>query len=103
MELRIASLNVRGLRDNTKRREVFNWLRKKNFQIYMLQETHCTENTNDLWRTEWGYQACFTSYESNKTAVCILFNNNFNFQILRAITDPLGRFIICDLKINEKL
>ena len=56
MELRIASLNVRGLRDNTKRREVFNWLRKKNFQIYMLQETHCTENTNDLWRTEWGYQ-----------------------------------------------
>ena len=46
MALTIASLNVRGLRDNTKRREVFNWLRKKNYSAYMLQEVHCTENTN---------------------------------------------------------
>ena len=38
MALTIASLNVRGLRDNTKRREMFNWLRAKDFSIYMLQD-----------------------------------------------------------------
>ena len=38
MALTIASLNVRGLRDNTKRREMFNWLRTKHFSMYMLQE-----------------------------------------------------------------
>ena len=48
MALTIASLNVRGLRDNTKRREMFNWLRAKHFLVYMLQEVHCTENTNQV-------------------------------------------------------
>jgi len=40
-----------GLRDNTKRREMFNW----------LQEVHCTENTNHVWSTEWGYYHYFSS------------------------------------------
>jgi len=62
MSLTIASLNARGLRDNTKRREMFTWLR---------------------------------------AGVCILFNNNFNFQIENVFIDPQGRFIICDIKTNE--
>jgi len=40
-----------GLRDNTKRREMFNW----------LQEVHCTENTNHVWSTEWVYYHYFSS------------------------------------------
>jgi len=55
MNLKIATLNVRGIGNNTKRREVFNWLRSKNVSIYMLQEAHCTENTRDIWTSEWGY------------------------------------------------
>ena len=101
--LKITSLNVRGLRDDAKRREVFNWLRAKRPSICMLQEVHCIEKTNHLWKAEWGYQAYFTSFESNKAGVCILFNNNFNLQLQRLYTDPAGRFIICDLKANEKL
>ena len=50
MALTKASLNVRELRDNTKRREMFNWLRKKHFSMYiMLQEVHCTENTTHVY------------------------------------------------------
>ena len=56
----------------------------------MLQEVHCTENTNHVWS------------ESNKAGVCILFNNNFNLQIQKLFIDPVGRFIICDIKANEK-
>ena len=102
MTLKITSLNVRGLRDDAKRRQVFNWLRAKNPSICMLQEVHCIEKTNHLWKAEWGYQAYFTSFESNKAGVCILFNNNFNLQFQRLYTDRAGRFIICDLKANEK-
>ena len=40
----MCSLNVRGLGDRLKRREMFNWLRKKNYSIYMLQEVHCSDN-----------------------------------------------------------
>ena len=35
MDLKVCSLNVRGLGDRLKRREMFNWLRKKNYSIYM--------------------------------------------------------------------
>ena len=68
----------------------------------MLQEVHCTENTNHVWSAEWGYQAIFSTYKSNKAGVCILFNNNFDFQIEKTYTDPQGRLIICDIKTNEK-
>ncbi|CAH3160508.1 unnamed protein product, partial [Porites lobata] len=74
--------------------DVFNWLRAKRPSICMLQEAHCIEKTNHLWKAEWGYQAYFTSFESNKAGVCILFNNNFNLQLQRLYTDPAGRFII---------
>ena len=55
MALSIASLNVRGLRDKGKRREVFNLLHTKMFSTYLLQEVHCTEDTNHVWSAEWGY------------------------------------------------
>ena len=102
MALKIASLNVRGLRDNLKRRELFNWLRSKKYSIYMLQECHCTENTNPVWSAEWGYQAIFSTFSSNKAGVCILFNNTFNLQIQKLFVDPSGRFIICDIQANSK-
>ena len=102
MALTIASLNVSGLRDKGKRREVFNWLRTKKFSIYLLQEVHCTEDTNHVWSAEWCYQTIFTTYKSNKAWVCILFNDNFDFQIQRAFIDPQGRFIVCDIQTNGK-
>ena len=79
MNLKIASLNVRGIGNHTKRREVFNWLRSKNFSIYMLQEAYCTENTTDIWTSEWGYKTLFSCCSNNKAGVGILFNNNFSF------------------------
>ena len=42
---RPVSLNVRGLGNNAKRKEVFNWLRAKKQSIYMLQEVHCSQDT----------------------------------------------------------
>ena len=38
----IGSFNVKGLADEKKRKEVFNWLRDKKMNVYMLQETHFT-------------------------------------------------------------
>ena len=49
MDLKIASLNVRGLGNNIKRREVFTWLKAKKKSIYMLQEVHCSEDTINIY------------------------------------------------------
>ena len=102
-ELKIASMNVRGIGDNNKRRETFNWLRNKQQSIIFLQEVHCTEAIIGTWRSEWGYKALFSCLSSSSAGVCILFNNNFKFDILKTFLDPSGRYIVCDIKADEKL
>ena len=86
MALTIASFNVRGLRDNAKRREVFNWLRSKNFAIYMLQEVHCTENTNHVWSVEWDIKLFLVPTKATKREYAYFFNNNFNLQIQNVLS-----------------
>jgi len=54
MDLKICSLNVQGLGERLKIRETFNWLRAKQFSIYLPQETHCSENTATTWSYKWG-------------------------------------------------
>ena len=87
--------------NNDKRREIFQWLKKKNFSIYMLQEVHCTKNSSGVWAVEWGYTALFSGAASNKAGVAILFNNNFSFKILKQFCDKEGRCIIIDLEVGE--
>ena len=48
-------LNVRGLGDKVKRREVFNWLRDKKFSIIMLQKVRCIDKNIPIYLAEWGY------------------------------------------------
>ena len=55
------------------------------------------------WKSEWGYEALFSCCSGSSAGVCILLNNNFNFDILKTFLDPSGRFIICDIKTDEKL
>ena len=86
-----------------KRKETFNWLRAKKFSIYLLQETHCSENTTATWSSEWGYKTLFSCCSGASGGVAILFNNNLTFQLERSYSDPKGRIIICDIKTNGKL
>ena len=103
-DLKVCSINVRGLGEQLKRREIFNRLRAKKYSIYLLQETHSSENTNPVWSSEWSLKSLFTSYSTSSGGVAILFNNNdFTFQLQRSFLDNAGWFIICDIKTNEKL
>ena len=56
-----------------------------------------------LWAAEWGYKSLFSTFSSNKAGVGILFNNNFDLQIMKSYIDSSGRYIICEFKSNEKI
>ena len=99
----ICSLNVRGLSNNLQRRQTFRWLRMKKFGIFFLQEDHCTKQTQRLWSSAWGFSAIFSSVSSSSAGVCILFNNNFQFEIKKQFSDPVGRFISVDLFLKIRL
>ena len=98
-DVKICSLNVKGLRDGKKRTAVFTWLKKKNFDIYLLQETHSTGPDIGHWKRAWG-SSCFWSHgTSNSRGSAILFNKNCDFQLIKHACDVDGRFVIIDIKI----
>lgn len=101
-ELKVCTLNVKGLRDRRKRHELFLWLREKKFSLYFLQETHSTVNDVKRWNNEWGAKAIWSHGSSNSKGTSILFNSNVQFSIVNSIVDTNGRFVIADILISGK-
>ena len=78
-------------------------VKEKKFSLYFLQEVHSTNETEPYWHYEWGYWTIFTTFSSSRAGLSILFNNNFQFQILKHFADPQGRFIIADIDTWDKI
>ena len=78
-------------------------VKEKRFSIYFLQEVHSTNETEPYWHPEWGYSTILTTFSKSRASVAILFNNNFQFQILKHFADPEGRFIITDIDTGDKI
>ena len=64
--LRVGSFNANGLADRGKRKEVLNWLHRKQDEIILLQETHSISDTEEIWLQDWeGTQILFNHGASN--------------------------------------
>ena len=100
-ELTVISYNVRGLRDHTKRCEMFNYIREKGADIILLQETHCTKSRQTQWHNEWGGQIIFCNGTSNARGVCILARRGAEIQLKNIQKDNNGRYICCEV-VQEK-
>lgn len=100
--IKISSSNVRGMNDFQKRRDVLHYLRQQKFQIHCLQDTHFTEILHPYISAEWGGEVLYSSYTSNARGVCILFNNDFEYKIIKSKHDAYGNFIVVDLEIEGK-
>ena len=68
--LRLESLNCRGLRDKTKRADIFDRIKDRKTDIILLQETHLTENDytelKEDWNIEYFYQVTQTHLEGQQ-------------------------------------
>lgn len=96
---RICSFNCNGLNNSKKRKDVFDFLRKKEAHIFCLQETHLTEKNENFIRASWGYNLWLSGSQTNKNGVAILFNNNFEYKMHEVIRDPNGCFIVMSMEI----
>ena len=52
--IKIATFNVRGLREYKKRASIFQYLHQKEIDITLVQETHSTVQVEKSWKTQWG-------------------------------------------------
>ena len=97
----LLSLNVRGLRDCKKRREIFNWLKthhqgKRSFVL--LQETHSSDSDNETWETEWGSKILYSHGTNNSRGVALLFPHKSEYTVEGYASDDDGRRLIVHLE-----
>ena len=97
----IATFNVRGLRDTTKRSKIFTFLRNKCFDVILLQETHSNKQVAKFWRSHWGGQAFFAHGDSRSRGCMILIKKKTNIKIHRQIIDSNGRYLMLDVTLND--
>ena len=102
MELKIRSINVRGLNNNHKRNAILTNLKLEKSDIILVQETHCVKHLEQAWTREWQNEAKFSNGTSQSCGVAILFGRHFT--ISNYYSDNEGRLQILDIyKDNEQL
>ena len=100
--LKIASFNMNGAGRYEKQKDVFDFLRKKKFDIIMLQETHWKTESENYVRSLWGYNCIVCGTSTAKNGVAFLLNNTFDYKIHNIVRDQLnGTFLILDITIFD--
>ena len=99
-EIKILSMNCRGLGEQKKRRDVLNYISQFKFSVIFLQDTHMTERAlpyfNNLWKGTC-YHSC---YSSRSRGTCILISKNTHHDVLTQISSDCGNYVILMCKIH---
>ena len=101
MNLSIATVNVRGLAQDVKRRKMFHYFHCKEIDIVMLQETHSCKSKSKIWKSEWGGCAYFSHGDTNARDVAILIRKNVEVKVIREHKDKEGRILILEIVSNN--
>ena len=100
MSSSIATFNVNGLNNVSKRKSNFNYIEQKDFDITLLQETYSTAKTAKLWEMEWGGKIEWLLGTNNSRRLAILVKKNRYCKIIKSYTDPSGRYHFLDVKLK---
>ena len=94
-KLRVATLNVNGMRDSIKCSRVVQWGKMLDMDILLLQETFLSSQDDYApFRKQWGNQVYFSASASNQSGGnCIAFNPKLSCSVSDVRCDRLGRCI----------
>ena len=96
--LKFLLLNVRGLRNEEKRRSIFSYLKNQKANVYLLQETFSNSKEEKIWTAEWGGQIFYSHGSNHSRGVCVLIKPNSPLHVEIVELDVNGRFIILCLE-----
>ena len=99
--LKVASANVNGLQNPSKRRRVFNHFKTSIYDIVFLQETHVTSHDIIPWTAEW-CDSCYWNPgpTSSSCGVGILFKNKSSTTPITISKDECGRILAITIQYN---
>ena len=98
----ICSYNVRGLGNDSKREQIFTWIKENKIDICFLQETHSSIETRNTWKQQWNGHAFFSGKSSNSEGTGILINSKFSCNIVKYSDLIEGRLQALNVKVNYK-
>ena len=100
--VKIASINVRGIRSKSKRNCIINWLKCNHYDIVCLQETYITEDIvkeveQDFLSFGTIFSACSDSSHSRGVSI-VISSNLQGLDILNIQKGPNGRKVMINMK-----
>lgn len=75
VKLSCFSLNVRGIRDLSKRKALFLFCTSLKRDVYFFQETHSCFKDETFWRNQWGGNVLFC-HGTNRSAGVLILNTS---------------------------
>ena len=102
IKLKICSLNVRGIRNQLKRRKIFYWCKQNHFDIICLQETHLTKEIISIADRDWNGH-CYHSLSNSSycKGVSIFIKHDFDYKTVSTHCDNEGRKIMINISVNN--
>ena len=102
-KLKLNSFNCRGLREKSKRIDIFQWLKDSNLGITFLQETHCSDTDKKEWERDWGGKIFFSNGTTQSRGVAILIPKKFKhtFKPISEKCSNDGRLLILTCEIEN--
>ena len=102
-DIKIVSLNCRGLSNCEKLRDYLSKFREQRFDIILLQDTHWDADTLKIAREIWDYEMISTTFDTRSRGAAIIFNNSFEFELGDSIIDPSGNYVFTELSLPSKI
>uniref|UniRef100_A0A3B4WAI3 exodeoxyribonuclease III n=1 Tax=Seriola lalandi dorsalis TaxID=1841481 RepID=A0A3B4WAI3_SERLL len=93
-DLKITSLNVKGLNHVIKRQKILTLFKKEKCHIAFLQETHLTDLEHIKVHRNLVGQVFHSSFKYHSQGVAILLHRSLPFTLDKAISDKEGLYVL---------
>ena len=100
--LKVATFNVNGLNNVTKQNSILNSLKKSNFDVIALQETHLLETDYYNINQAWEGKVLYAEGTRKSKGLCILFSKKIAEENIETIFTS-DRFLLCAIKIGNEI
>ena len=100
MSLSVCSVNVRGIRQSNKRRDVFHYLKGLGCAMYCLVDTHFTPDMGERVRSEWGCDVFLSCGTRNSRGIAVLPTPGAAVIIHNSEMDEHGNYIVMDVEFD---
>ena len=98
----VLSLNVRGIREQIKRRGIFSYLKDQKATIYFSQGTYSERAVENIWRNEWGGALIFSHGTTHSKGVCILINLFARPKVDYYYANDSGRIVLITITLRPR-